>query len=166
MVTIPDHGASTRARTKKKRTGSGRRSMANVKPAAQPKKEVNSFIRRGASDHGALPTWKELEHRQNRRLQKGPRSNLFLETVSTAKVALLIIILAAGFTAYVGHVHATQELLATVQDMREENMRLHLKHNRIKGQYDKLTGPETIHRRAQELGLREGFAFGNEVIID
>ena len=73
---------------------------------------------------------------------------------------------AAGFTIYVGHVHATQELLSTVQDMRQENLRLHLKYNRVKGHYDKMTGPETIHRRAQALGLREGFAFGSEIVID
>jgi hypothetical protein len=124
-----------------------------------------SFVRRSANDHGALPTWKELEHRQNRRAIGSSRSNIFLETVSTAKMAILIIALAAGFTAYVGHVHATQELLSSVQDMREDNMRLHLKYNRVKGQYDKLTGPETIHRRARELGLTEGFAFGSEVIV-
>ncbi len=138
------------------------------KPAPKPAREnvAKTFLRRGASDHGSLPTWKELEHRQNRRADSENRSNVFLETVSTAKMALLIIVLAAGFTAYVGHVHATQELLATVQEMREDNMRLHLRYNRTKGQYDKLTGPQTIHQRAQELGLTEGFAFGTEIKID
>lgn len=139
--------------------------MARPAKTEAPKKKSQSFRRRGASDHGALPTWKELEHRQNRRLKK-ERSNLFLETVSTAKMALLIVGLAAAFTVYVGHVHATQELLATVQEMRSENTRLHLKYNRVKGSYDKMTGPETIHQRAQALGLKEGFAFGKDVVID
>lgn len=163
MVRIPDHGSSRKART----TSNQRKSMArSTSSAVEEKTTTKSFRRRGASDHGALPSWKELEHRQNRRLKKRPRSNLFLETVSTAKMALLIVALAAGFTIYVGHVHATQQLLTTVQEMRSENTRLHLKYNRVKGSYDKLTGPETIHRRARALGLKEGFAFGDDVIVD
>lgn len=168
MVRIPDHGPSSREQKKSRRKVSGTKSTM-ARPAASreaPAKNSTAFRRRGASDHGALPTWKELEHRQNRRLKSKPRSNLFLETVSTAKMALLIIALAAGFTVYVGHVHATQELLSTVQEMRSENTRLHLKYNRVKGSYDRMTGPETIHQRARELGLKEGFAFGKDVVVD
>ncbi len=64
------------------------------------------------------------------------------------------------FTLYVGHVQATQDVLADVQELRRENLRLHLRYNRVKGEFDRMTGPEVIYRRAKELGLEEGFAYG------
>jgi hypothetical protein len=40
-----------------------------------------------------------------------------------------------------------------VQAARRTNRMLHLKHNRLRGDYDRATGPAVIHERARDLGL-------------
>lgn len=67
---------------------------------------------------------------------------------------------AAALTLYVGHVHATRALLADVQTVQRTNLRLHLKVNRLKGEYDRQTGPAVIRPRARALGLVEDYHFG------
>jgi hypothetical protein len=83
-----------------------------------------------------------------------------MHRVSTARVALLIVAVAVAFTAYVGHVHATQQALADMRAAREANQSLHLKHNRLKGAYDRKTGPSVIYERARALGLQESLTYG------
>lgn len=117
------------------------------------------------SRHGtALPGWGDLSPEKNRR--RPERSDGFLERVSTGRFALVVLVLGSLFTMYVGHVHATQDLLARVQEARQVNQSLHLKHNRLKGAYDRATGPAVIHERARELGLRESLTFGPTIELD
>jgi len=114
--------------------------------------------------HGtALPGWKELSNEEARR---DKRSEGFLERVSTVRMVLIILALGAAATLYVGHVHATQDLLARVQEAREVNRSLHLKHNRLKGAFDRATGPAAIHERAQALGLEESLAYGPTIELE
>jgi hypothetical protein len=82
------------------------------------------------------------------------------------RFALVILALAALFTLYVGHVHATQDLVARVQEARQANRSLHLKHNRLKGAFDRATGPAVIQRRAQQLGLEENLAYGPPITVE
>jgi len=110
--------------------------------------------------HGtALPGWKDLEPPANQR-SAAPSGGAFMHRVSTARVALLIVAVAVAFTAYVGHVHATQQALADMRAAREANQSLHLKHNRLKGAYDRKTGPSVIYERARALGLQESLTYG------
>jgi cell division protein FtsL len=116
--------------------------------------------------HGtAMPSWADLEPDQNRRQRKSDDGS-FLERVSTVRFALLILAVAALFTLYVGHVHATQQLLSEVQAAREVNQDLHLKHNRLKGEFDRKTGPSVIYERARQLGLRESITYGPEIRVE
>lgn len=111
--------------------------------------------------HGtALPGWKEISN--NRRA----RTEGFLERVSTVRFALVILALAAVFTLYVGHVHATQDLLVRVQEARQTNQALHLKHNRLKGAFDRATGPSVVHERARALGLEESLEYGPTIEVE
>ena len=118
--------------------------------------------------HGtALPGWSDLRRSHARTLAGGgggeaaaaggsaPRraATGFLLRVETIPFALVVLSLAALFVAYVGHVHATQELVSEVQAARRTNRMLHLKHNRLRGDYDRATGPAVIHERARALGL-------------
>lgn len=105
-----------------------------------------------------LPGWDELAARNERRPDR--RGSTFLAHVSTARFALLILVVAAAVTLYVGHVQATQELLAEVQQQRRDNLRYHLKYNRLKGDFDRMTGPATIYERARALGLVEDIHYG------
>ena len=113
----------------------------------------------------ALPGWNELA-KANQRLQGSGRRGTFLERISTTRFALLIGAIALLFTMYVGHVHATQELLAHVQQLRRENLQLHLKYNRLKGEFDQMVGPSVIYDRAHKLGLEEDAVYGPTIEID
>jgi len=115
----------------------------------------------------ALPGWVDLvSGKKNSRRTVRPHGNAFLETISTTRIALLIVAVAAVFTLYVGHVHATQELLADVQQQRRNNLQLHLKYNRLKGAFDRATGPSVIYERARALGLEEGIAYGPSIQLE
>lgn len=139
------------ARRSQRRRSVGRASMRWIWSAGQQRED--------------LPGWKDLADQNNRRALGGSRSRSFLERVSTLRFALVILGLAALGTLYVGHVYATQELLAELQHARNENVRLHLKHNRLKGSFDRVTGPAVIHRRARELGLRESVVYGPTIQV-
>lgn len=106
----------------------------------------------------ALPGWSDLSPKQNTRIRE--RTGSFLEQVSTGRFLAFLILIAGAFTFYVGHVHATQNLLANLQQTRAENHELHLKYNRLKGAYDRMTGPSLIYERARELGLEESMTYG------
>ena len=119
------------------------------------------------SRHGtALPDWTDLERPDNRRRREGPSDESFFERISTVRFALAVLVLAGAFTAYVGHVHATRDLLNDVQELRSENKRLHLKRNRLKGQFARKTSPSVIYERARDLGLRASVTYGPPVLID
>lgn len=116
--------------------------------------------------HGtALPSWADLEPSTNRR-RSAASEDSFLEHVSTGRFALLILAIAGLFTLYVGHVHATTDVYNQLQEAQAENQRLHLKHNRLKGAYQRRTGPSVIYDRARELGLQESVTYGPPVDMD
>jgi hypothetical protein len=75
-------------------------------------------------------------------------------------------LVAGAFTMYVGHVHATKDLLGEVQKVRAENQRLHLKRNRLKGEFARKVSPSVIHERARQLGLRESVTYGPPVRVE
>ena len=83
----------------------------------------------------------------------------------TLRFALLMVAVGALFTLYVGHVYATQELAAEVQQLQRENHRLILKHNRLRGEFDRMTAPSVILHRAEVLGLESGSAYGPTISL-
>ena len=120
----------------------------------------------GWSRHGtALPGWTDLEGPQNRR-RRDAGDTSFLQRMSTGRFALLVLLVAGAFTLYVGHVHATKDLLNTLQEARTENQRLHLKRNRLQGIYDRKTSPNVIYERARDLGLEASVTYGPPITID
>lgn len=129
----------------------------------RPRSAPSARARRSAST--GLPGWKDLKG-ANRRVRGGKQGGSFLERISTTRFALVIVGLAVLFTLYVGHVHATQDLLAEVQQERRENLRLHLKYNRLKGDFDQMVGPSVIYGRAHRLGLVEDPSFGPTIEVD
>lgn len=74
--------------------------------------------------------------------------------------------LAGAFTLYVGHVHATKDVLGRVQEARSENQRLHLKRNRLQGEFARKTSPSVIYERAREMGLEESVTYGPPVSVE
>lgn len=113
----------------------------------------------------ALPGWNDLSN-ANKHTSGGNRDATLLARIPTNRFALLIISLAVLFTAYVGHVHATQDLLADVQQLRRANLTLHLKYNRLKGDFDRMVGPGVIYERANRLGLVEDVSYGPTIEVN
>jgi hypothetical protein len=151
-----------------KKTSNGKRIYSSARRRARPNRRTRRSRSESSSTqwrrHGtALPSWKELAREQARPKRT---SGGFLEHISTVRFALVILGLAALFTLYVGHVHATQDLVARVQEARQVNRSLHLKHNRLKGAFDRATGPAVIQERAQALGLEENLAYGPPITVE
>lgn len=114
-----------------------------------------------------LPGWGELAAKGEQTQTTGQaRGQSYLERVSTVKFALLILAVAAAFTLYVGHVYATQDLLSEVQRLRKDNERLHMKYNRLKGEFDHRIGPAVIYERARALGLEEDIQYGPTIKVE
>lgn len=78
-------------------------------------------------------------------------------------VALLVCVLA---TLFVSHVYATAHTLDALQEARRTNDRLRLTHQRLKGDFDRMTGPSAVMPRAAALGLEEGVAYGPPIHLD
>jgi hypothetical protein len=135
------------------------------KPAAKKPAARSGAQRRrpaGPRVYSGLPNWKDLSTGNERALTpKGVR----VASVSTLRFGVMMLVLAGLFTAYVGHVNATQDVLAEMQFERRENLRLHLKYNRVKGEYDRMTGPSVIYERARRIGLEEGYSYGPSILI-
>lgn len=118
----------------------------------------------GWARHGtALPGWNDLSTPNSRKKGRGKG---FSKPISTVRFLVVVLLFGSALTLYIGHVHATQDLLAQVQEARRTNLHLHLKHNRLKGAYDRATGPSVIHQRARELGLRESLTYGPTIEVD
>lgn len=149
--------AQNAVRRKKQTARRKQRASGKTKPKAAAAPRPKKTTPRAKT--ARLPGWKELTTR-NERTASRPRTATRIDQVSTVRFGLLLLVLAAGITLYVGHVQATQDLLAEVQQTRRENLRLHLKMNRLQGEFEQATGPEVVYRRARALGLVEGIDYG------
>jgi len=156
LHTSDDRGTGRNGRWFRPRSGDGMPDASDVSRDAP-----DGWVRHGT----ALPGWGDLEPPANRRC-RAPGDGGFLESVSTGRFALLILAIAGLFTLYIGHVHATTDLYGQLQEARAENQRLHLKHNRLKGTYDRRTGPSVIYDRARELGLQESVTHGAPIVTE
>lgn len=149
----------------KKRRFTVRKATAGA-PAAKPARASSAGpATRRTRAGGKLPGWGELAP-QHDPGPGGRQSPAYFEKVSTPKFALLLLAVAAAFTLYVGHVHATQDLLADVQQLRKDNVRLHMRYNRLKGEFDRRVGPAVIYQRAHGMGLEEDIRFGPTIIVE
>lgn len=114
----------------------------------------------------ALPGWSDLQglnQRKSNALRDGAN---FLGRISTARFALIVVGFGVLVTLYVGHVHTTRHILAELERERQENLRLHLRHNRLKGDFDQMVGPAVIYERAHALGLVTDPAPGPPVEVE
>ena len=82
------------------------------------------------------------------------------DVVPSLRFGLLVVLACVIGTVFVAHVYATRSTLAGLQDARRENVRLRLAGQRLRGEFDHLTGPDAVMPRATALGLVEGVAYG------
>ncbi len=132
--------------------------------ALRKKQQDTSAARRTRASHD-LPSWRDLAT-SNERAPGPSRLGTLIEKVSTVRFGLLVLAIAAVFTLYVGHVYATQDVLVELQQMRRENLRLHLKHNQLKSAFDRATGPSVVYQRAWAMGLEDGIEYGPTIEIE
>lgn len=122
--------------------------------------------RKTTASASGLPSWGDLASKKGAttRRAKAPKRGL-VEGVPTLRFALFMVVVCALFTLYVGHVYATQALAVEVQQLQRENHRLVLKHNRLRGEFDRMTSPSVILHRAEALGLESGSAYGPTISL-
>lgn len=142
------------------------RAQARARATVQTNVEATTKVNRRKSrrEDAVLPSWRDLDRITNGRVV-APKSHPF-DSISTARIALIILLVGASVTAYVGHVHATQGVLGELQSLRAEGSSLRLEFNSIRGEYDRLTGPAAIRHAARDLGLVENTTFGEPLIIE
>ncbi len=119
-----------------------------------------------ASGTVKLPGWDALAAGAVEPEAGAARTAGLFDRVSTGRFALLVLAFAAAVLLYVGHVQATQATLGELQSLRRDNLRLHLKYNRLKGEFDHATGPTVIYERARALGLEEGIVYGPAITVE
>ncbi|NNE71352.1 MAG: hypothetical protein HKN29_13445 [Rhodothermales bacterium] len=162
----PRKGAARPVRFVKSSSPGRRAPKRAVAKRAQSRTATVSPRRRSkAADADGLPRWQDLSSTPASRGAHAQAGGLFA-AVSTLRLALLIIATAALVTLYVGHVYATSELLAEVDQLRRENLDLHLRHNQVKADFDRASGPATIAARARTLGLVEAVPSGHPINLD
>ncbi|MBN8589217.1 MAG: hypothetical protein J0L94_12955 [Rhodothermia bacterium] len=116
---------------------------------------------------GPLPTWGDLTNRGSKAI---PDEVIEAETKKAGNfrsLSLFLFMLLFGLigTLYVRHVYDTQRILSHVQQLRKENIRLHLERNRLNGEYDQITDPQRLIGAAKQLGLVEGYQYADDIFI-
>lgn len=109
--------------------------------------------------------WGDLVTSNDKKKSAHPEAESFLNTLSTARFAAVLLSILTLFTLYVGHVLTSQELLKNVQTLRRENQTLTLRLNQLQAAEDEIEGPNTIFDRAKALGLEERIPQGNRIIV-
>lgn len=138
--------------------------------AAKSRAATRPMPRRSAKARPAsafsLPAWSDLSAKKSNAVrQKREAKPGLVDGVPTFRFAVLLVLTCALFTLYVGHVYATQELAAEVQQLQKEKLRLVLKHNRLRGEFDRMTAPSVILDRAADLGLEPGTEYGPTILV-
>lgn len=129
---------------------------AASKTSSTPRRASTRPAPRVAS--GTLPGWGEIgmtavpvrDSRMERLSARLPAQRFYLG----------LLVLLCAVVGYVGHVYATKQLYRSVQTLSAQNLQLHLKHNRLRGELDAATAPSVVVGRARALGLEEGMAYG------
>ena len=88
------------------------------------------------------------------------------DAVPSLRFGLLVLLACIAGTLFVAHVYATRATLAELQEARRESEHLRLAGQRLRGEFDRMTGPDAVMPRAAALGLVEGVAYGVPIQID
>lgn len=155
-------GPTTSSKRAPKKAVRGAVSHSDSTPAPKKRKAKQKSASR--SERNTIG-WNDLVSTNDQK--KGGRSEAdsFLNTLSTARFAAILLSILTLFTLYVGHVLSTQSLLNTVQTMRRENQTMTLRLNQLRSLEDAVTGPTTIFDRARELGLAERMFEGHPILV-
>lgn len=150
--------AASRPAPRRRAAAPGAARRRSAAPKATPKA-------RPAAAPLALPGWGDLAGQASGARRRTARPSR-LEGVTTLRFGALVLLACALFTLYVGHVYATQELAAEVQQLRREHLRLILKQNRLQGEASRMTSPAVVLERAAAIGLQPGGEVAPTIVLD
>lgn len=155
-------GSTTSSKRAPKKAVRGAVSHSDATPT--PKKRKTK--QKGASrTERKTVGWNDLVSSNDLKKSAYSEADSFLNTLSTARFAAILLSVLTLFTLYVGHVLSTQSLLNNVQTMRRENQTLTLRLNQLRSFEDAVTGPTTIFDRARDLGLYERMFEGHPIEV-
>ncbi len=132
---------------------------------AQTTKRTPTQVAKRSRTGNDLPNWRDLAT-SNERAPSRSRLGTHIDQVSTVRFGLLLLVIAAVFTFYISQVYATQDMLVELQQARRANLQLHLRHNQLKADYDRATGPAVVYQRARAAGLVEGIDYAPTIRED
>lgn len=137
-------------------------------PATPPAKKASRARPPSSTTVGVeQPTsWAELAGKapaaDARRKERAPG---FVDAYSTLRFGLILALACAAVTLFVGHLYSSQALVQEVQELRRDQLRLALQHNRLRGEFDRMTAPAVILQRAEGLGLRTSGEYAPTIIV-
>lgn len=145
-------------------TGTSRAAAPRGKRPARaqaPKRTPTGKTPRGVSS--GTPRWSDLGMAPM--AVRTSRMEKLSERLPARRFYLALLVLLVAVVGYVGHIYATKQLYRSLQTARAENLALHLKHNRLRGELDAATAPSVVVGRALALGLEEGIAYGPTIPV-
>ena len=112
-----------------------------------------------------LPGWKELGGGP-KAPKRSARKGSAIDAVPSLRFGVLLILACVAVTLFVGHTFATKATLQDVQRAERENLRLRLTNQRLRGAFDRMTGPQAVMQAAEAAGLEQGIAYGTPITLD
>lgn len=163
---MPARTTTSKPRKPATRTAPARKSRAATRTTQRRAAKASAKPRSAATS--TLPGWGDLAAKGQAVRTKGTKAVKpgLVDGVPTLRFAVLLVAACALFTLYVGHIYATQALVEDVQVLRKENLRLVLKHNRLRGEFDRMTSPAVILDRAAALGLEPSPEYAPTIRLD
>lgn len=89
----------------------------------------------------------------------------FRERIKAWKLIGIIILMGAAGLAYVSHVFKTQDILTEVSQLEQEFEKVRRVHADRKFQFERMTGPSDVYRRASQQGFVHGGAAEGVVVV-
>lgn len=130
-----------------------RRSYSPRDLGIDPKSTRATTRERKAGEPRRVHRLKTEEEREQEDAQQSIRFPAPATTKPSHTTFVAVLVLGLALILYIGHVHATDALLAKKQRLERERRALQLEYNRVKGLYDQMTSPAVIYEHAQTLGL-------------
>ena len=139
-----------------------------VKPSTKSSSKKAAQTRKSAAFRGERTnvSWTDLVTSNDKKKGAHPEADSFLNTLSTARFAAVLLSILTLFTLYVGHVLTSQDLLKNVQTLQRENITMTLRLSQLRAEEDEMSGPSDIFDRARELGLTERAPQGKPIILN
>jgi len=96
---------------------------------------------------------------------EAPEPKPFKERIKAWKLIGIIILLGIVGLAYVNHVFKTQDILSDVNQLEQEFEKVRRIHADRKFQFERMTGPSDVYRRATQQGFVHGGAAEGVVVV-